>query len=364
MQAIWHISDESPRHVHQALYDLIEYPGTGLQFVAKVHEILSCCGRQEREQLAQALFLPTGFLKDFSHFEQTRWYDFSSEIFEVEHGENLKRINELLYIAHVFKETEEGEAALDELNQLYINYNSLVLDQEDQMSPHLFHVTGDGGGGASGGSGPGDPNGKPPRPDDDEDEVDSPESPEDKNNKNSEEEKPRDWSPEEAKSRLEQLNNPSAIKAMGLVGLTYEQLKKAYKRFKSIKGFLSKNGPFQKFIKNFRGMKGKLDTARGSGYEIKTANRLYKYKNKIIEFGRKADNAEVDIITQTKWFECKHWIWNKVTVDRLNKLFSESGRVRSLAQRDGKMYEICFSNKVPQPVKDRLIKMGISIFEG
>ena len=232
------------------------------------------------------------------------------------------------------------------------------------MSPHLFHVTGDGGGGASGGSGPGDPNGKPPRPDDDEDEVDSPESPEDKNNKNSEEEKPRDWSPEEAESRLEQLNNPSAIKAMGLAGLTCGDLKKAYKRFKSIKGFLSKNGPFQKFIKNFRGMKGKLDTARGSGYEIKTANRLYKYKNKIIEFGRKADNAEVDIITQTKWFECKHWIWNKVTVDRLNKLFSESGRVRSLAQRDGKMYEICFSNKVPQPVKDRLIKMGISIFEG
>ncbi len=363
MQEIWHIADESPCHVHQALYDLIEYPGTGLKFIAKVHEILDCYGEQEREHLVQALFLPNGILKDFSHFEQAQVYDFPSEIFTVERSEDLKRINELLYIAHVFKETDEGEAALIELDQLYINYNSLILDQEDQAPPYLFQVTGDGGGAPVSG-GPSDPNGKPPRPDgDDEDEVDSPESP-DEDNKSWEEEKPRDWSPEEAESKLKQLNNPPAIKVMGLVGLTYEQLKKAYKRFASIKGFLSKNGPFQKFIKNFRGTKGKLDTARGAGYEIKTANRLYKYKDKIIEFGRKADNAEVDIITQTKWIECKHWTWNKVTANRLNKLFSDSGRVRSLAQRDGKVYEICFSNKVPQSVKDRLVNMGISIFEG
>ncbi|MGE0009584.1 MAG: hypothetical protein AB7S89_02115 [Candidatus Babeliales bacterium] len=182
------------------------------------------------------------------------------------------------------------------------------------------------------------------------------------NSQNAPREKPRNWLSEEACLKLEELNTPSTYHQMQRVGLEYEELRITYEQFKDIKGFLTKDGPFQKFINNFRAAKS-TKTAQGAAFEIKTANRLFKNKERIIEFGKKVLDCEIDIVTETKWIECKDWFWDKISEDKVKRLLSRAGHARDLAKKDGKIYEICFSNGVPEDIRARLIKIGITLCE-
>lgn len=78
----------------------------------------------------------------------------------------------------------------------------------------------------------------------------------------------------------------------------------------------------------------------------------------IVEFGKKVPQGEVDIVTATKWIECKDYFWDKI--DKVDDRIARIGYINSLAKKEGKLYEIYFSNDVPELVKDKLIKLGIA----
>ncbi|MGE0009575.1 MAG: hypothetical protein AB7F19_03455 [Candidatus Babeliales bacterium] len=171
-------------------------------------------------------------------------------------------------------------------------------------------------------------------------------------------EKPRNWLPDEPISKLKELDTVPMHNAMQSIGLEYAELDFAYKNFKDTKGFLSKEGPFQKFINNFNKEGGAISTARGAGYEIKSANFLVRRGESIIEFGRKVPQGEIDLVTASKWIECKNYYWDKI--DKIDDHISRLCYMRSLAEREGKLYEVYYSNPVPHIVKEKLIKNHIS----
>lgn len=168
--------------------------------------------------------------------------------------------------------------------------------------------------------------------------------------------KPRNWSPDETLIKLNEL--AVAQQEMQSVGLSYSELIKGYEQFKDVKGFLTKDGPLQKFVDNFRRTDGgAIKTARGAAYEIKSANYVSNGET-IIEFGKKVSQGEIDIVTATKWIECKDYYWNKI--DKIDDLVSRLCYIRSLARKEGKLFEVYFSNEIPEVVRSKLIKNDIS----
>lgn len=109
LQKAWGIAESAPSCVHNALYELIDYVGTGTRFIAKTTALLlDQMDEKDRRTLQEALYLPSGILKDFCHFNQPQPV-FPQDMFE--YRELLQEINMLWLEQYNAKDTQAGELA-------------------------------------------------------------------------------------------------------------------------------------------------------------------------------------------------------------------------------------------------------------
>ncbi len=177
----------------------------------------------------------------------------------------------------------------------------------------------------------------------------------------SDKENSRNWSSAETLKKLDEL--AVAQQEMQSIGLSHFELKMAFEQFKDVKGFLTKDGPLQKFVNNFQRTDGGLKTAQGAAFELKTALQLEAQNIKILEFGRKVNSREIDIITKKLWIECKDWGWNYADNAKLEKFFSTSGQIKKYANNEGVEYALASHGSIPKSIKDWLVSKNIKFFE-
>lgn len=128
--------------------------------------------------------------------------------------------------------------------------------------------------------------------------------------------------------------------------------------------FLSKNGPYQKVINHCLDKElTEWHRAKGFAFEIKTALDFNRRGDEILEFGKKVEGRDIDIITEKFWIECKDWNWDLVPSENIAKLFSTSGQLRKIAADANREFALSFHGLVPTEIKDQLISMNIKFFE-
>ena len=145
-----------------------------------------------------------------------------------------------------------------------------------------------------------------------------------------------------------------------------KKLEKAVNAVKNLPGAMTKDGPITKLLENgFKGAnEGQLATARGAAYEIEAAYHILRLGEEITSLGTKivsrTASREVDITTKTRLIECKNIDWSKVD---MAKLKSQLGSLKQIATDLGKECSVLSKQVIPDPVKEWLIKKGITFFE-
>ncbi|MGE0009572.1 MAG: hypothetical protein AB7F19_03440 [Candidatus Babeliales bacterium] len=94
-------------------------------------------------------------------------------------------------------------------------------------------------------------------------------------------------------------------------------------------------------------LKGYNESLNKKGTELVKRNLEYK----------------IDIVTETKWIDCRAWSWDELSAQDMEELFFRAENISTLAQKEGKIYGYFFANEAPQLVKDRFRDLGIVIFE-
>ncbi len=422
IQTIWQISNDMPYYVHDALYNLIEYLGTGIQFIAKTTEIIILHSLEERHALEQALYLPNGILKDFSHFPGCTAYQFPSEIFH--QPELLSKINELFYLQHVLDGTHEGLTARLELDQLQMLHNSVdskanyaslhktigvltpyiskieadtekppaqkppiddeaddpeekkdskedkeTVDTTDNDKPEISIPSKSGGSSATGDVGNVYGEGNPQPPDEDDCNYNFPEPPQNKNDWPKNKKSPwippaKDWSSQQALAYLQFLGHEFLRAGLAAMGIPYKDFVYALELFKEIPGFLSRNSAFQQVIRHcYKKPIACWNEIKGFVYELQTALKLESRGEKILEFGRKIPEGEIDILTTNRVIECKNVNWN--LVEDINNYKAIFGKQLKYARATwDKTLTVFSKNPLPQTLKNWFDKKGIEYFEG
>ncbi|MGE0009216.1 MAG: hypothetical protein AB7F19_01630 [Candidatus Babeliales bacterium] len=462
----WGIASDAPTCVHNAVYCLIDLLGTGTEFIDKVHELIAQEDKFKRDALIEALFLPNGILKDFSHFSAIDTYHFPKDI--LTQPKLLKKINTLFYQQHIFAGSEQGTNAAIKLNTLQAIYDTRFssnipqaktseywpFDQENtnfkeqilkralavshyladysntmyksvrnailDIAPSLFL--------ANENTEPTPQNEPPPgeqvpfeedaptpetKPDSEEEVIapevvfeptkpskstpsssgsnlldpsngtpplenepsiyyiprELPNDPEDwakeKNGIKPWVPPSSNWKSEQAKAYLQFLGQGFLRTGLAAMGIPFEDFEYALEIFKNIPGFLSNNSAFQQIIrycyrqpiKNWHQIKGFI-------YEIQTALRVDTNREQIIEFGRKVPSGEIDIITTTRFIECKNIKWEN-NIDAINDCKNTIGKqIKHIHEELGKRLTVFSKEPLPQELKNWFIKKNIEYFEG
>lgn len=154
-----------------------------------------------------------------------------------------------------------------------------------------------------------------------------------------------------------------------------KKLEQALEVLKDIPGALTKDGPLFKVLEYgqrvealkdaeaIAAIEGRFSTARGAMYEVEKAMELIESGEEIVKLGEKIGGREFDIVTKTKIIECKNIDWSIRIGKSAEKMRCDFGHWKSIAQKNGKIFELHSKNFIPQEWRDVLIKMGINFVE-
>jgi hypothetical protein len=109
---------------------------------------------------------------------------------------------------------------------------------------------------------------------------------------------------------------------------------------------------------------GKLATARGAAYEIEKAYDLMQRGEKVIEMGKRCGSREFDIITNTKYIECKNIDWSTIPRTKITDMKSTFGQQAQVAKQQGKIFEIYSKQPISQYWKGWFAEKQIKVVEG
>ncbi|HEX4068696.1 MAG TPA: hypothetical protein VHX42_01235 [Candidatus Babeliales bacterium] len=154
-----------------------------------------------------------------------------------------------------------------------------------------------------------------------------------------------------------------------------KKLEQAIEKLKDIRGALTKDGPLFKALeygqkeevfrdaRKIAEIKGKLSTARGAMYEVEKALDLIEIGEEIVELGKKCGGKEFDIVTKTKFIECKNIDWACKTSEDMQYMKEQFGMQKRIASDEGMLFEVFSKQPIPEVLKNWFSKKGILFCE-
>ena len=127
---------------------------------------------------------------------------------------------------------------------------------------------------------------------------------------------------------------------------------------------MGQNGPLKQVLTNGKMNADAKISLKGPMYELEKAIDLANRGETIVEFGKKIQGREFDLVTPMKLIECKNINWEILNVDKINKLKSDFGGQNTIAQQLGCGFEVHSKDKIPSSLQMWLRDNNISFFEG
>ena len=134
--------------------------------------------------------------------------------------------------------------------------------------------------------------------------------------------------------------------------------------FGQTKGAMGQNGPLKQVLIN-----GKMGTdtkisLKGPMYELEKAIELANRGETIVEFGKKIQTREFDIVSFSKLIECKNINWENLDINKIHTMKSTFGDQNSIAKELCLSFELHSKNLIPENFRQWLRKNTICFVEG
>lgn len=157
--------------------------------------------------------------------------------------------------------------------------------------------------------------------------------------------------------------------------INLDSLIKALEKFKNTIGAMGENGPLRQILINGKLNSDCKSSLKGAAYELEKALELEKQGKKIIEFGKKIEGREFDIVTEHELIECKNIDWDRFVKtgdevkdkkidDLTHKTRSIFVHQKQLSETRNLNFEIHSKNKIPTNWKQWFTEKKITFFEG